>query len=266
MVNNTLTASPSPTPIRSRGAQTQGSLESSSLENGLSSEFSMRLLAHRAKQPLTSQISLHWQMFAIATFLVSVPVFIEAPLVRVLPWLSLALTGFWLWLSHRLLKNPRTTSWGDLLFGFSWSWLAGSIYWGWLRWEPLWHLPIEAIGLPLTIWCLWQKKYLVGSWFYLGSLFGTVLTDVYFYLVNLIPFWRQIMVVEADQAPLILHAALGRLDSPWGVTWAVGLGWILMFTGLTALTEREHHTYAFAGAVLSTILVDALFLIAAIVA
>ncbi len=266
MVNNTLTASPSSTPIRSTGAEAQGNLETSSREKSLSLRRSIPLLLGEIKQSLVSKFALHWQMFAIATFLVSVPVFIEAPLVRILPWLSLALTGFWLWLSHRLLKNPKTTSWGDLLFGFSWSWLAGSIYWGWLRWEPLWHLPIESIALPLTVWCLWQKKYLVGSWFYLGSLLGTVLTDVYFYVVNLIPFWRQIMVSEADQAPLILHAALGQLDSPWGVTWAVGLVWILMFTGLTALTERERHTYAFAGAVLSTILVDALFLIAAIVA
>lgn len=192
--------------------------------------------------------------------------FIEAPLVRVLPWLSLALTGFWLYLSYRLLRNPLTRVWGDLIFGFSGSWLAGSIYWGWLRWEPLWHLPVEAIGVPFAVWCLVRKTHLIGSWFYLGSLFGTVLTDVYFYLVNLIPFWRQIMVSQPMETPTILHAALGQIDNPWGVTWAMVLAWMLLFAGLVPLTQRSNHNYAFAGAVLSTIFVDALFLLAAIFA
>ena len=34
-------------------------------------------------------------VFVAAVFLVSVPVFIEAPLVRLLPWLSVALTVGW---------------------------------------------------------------------------------------------------------------------------------------------------------------------------
>ena len=129
-------------------------------------------------------------------FLVSVPVFVEAPIVRSLPSLSLAMTGFWVWLSFTLMSRPATYLWGDLLLGFSWSWLAGAIYWGWLRWEPLWHLPVESIGLPFACWCLVKNWGKVGSWFYLGSLLGTVLTDVYFYLVDLMPYWRQIMRVD----------------------------------------------------------------------
>ncbi len=74
-----------------------------------------------------------WLVFAAAVFLVSVPVFIEAPLVRSLPFISLAMTGFWVWLSFNLMSRPATYLWGDLLLGFSWSWLAGAIYWGWLR-------------------------------------------------------------------------------------------------------------------------------------
>jgi EamA domain-containing membrane protein RarD len=35
-------------------------------------------------------------MFVAAIFLVVVPVFFQAPLVRSLPWLSLTLTGTWL--------------------------------------------------------------------------------------------------------------------------------------------------------------------------
>ncbi len=240
--------------------------EATALENSLSPGFSAYLSLGKLKRAYSQRITLGWQIFAAAVFLVSVPVFIEAPLVRIFPWLSLGLTGFWFYLSYRMMRNSQTNVWGDLIFGFSWSWLAGSIYWGWLRWEPLWHLPVEALGVPFAIWCLLKQRYLIGTWFYLGSLLGTILTDVYFYLVNLIPYWRKIMVSSPDQVSEILHGAVAQLDTPWGVAWAVILAWVLLFAGLMPLTQRSHHSYAFAGAVLSTILVDVLFLLAALAA
>ena len=202
-------------------------------------------------------------VFATAVFLVSVPVFIEAPLVRSLPLLSLAFTFGWLWLSFVLMSRPVTYLWGDLLIGFSWSWLAGSIYWGWLRWEPLWHLPVEAIGLPFALWCLSRNWGKVGNWFYLGSLFGTVLTDVYLYLVDLIPYWRQIMYVELADVSPILQNAVEKVQTPWGEAWAVILALVLLIVGILPLRQKQQHWYAFSGAVLSTILVDTLFLLAA---
>ncbi len=205
-----------------------------------------------------------WVVFAAAVFLVCVPVFIEAPLVRSLPWLSLAMSGFWLWLSFRLMSRPSTHLWGDLLFGFSWSWLAGSIYWGWLRWEPLYHLPVESIGLPFALWCLYRNWAKVGNWFYLGSLFGTVLTDVYFYLVDLIPHWRQIMLVEPIEVPQILHNAVAQVQTSWGQTWALIIATVLLIVGILPLKNKQRHWYAFSGAVLSTILVDCLFFLAAL--
>lgn len=205
-------------------------------------------------------------VFAAAVFLVSVPVFIEAPLVRALPWLSVALTAAWVWLSKKLMSHSSTYIWGDLLLGFSWSWLAGSIYWGWLRWEPLWHLPVESIGLPFAIWCLYRNWGKVGNWFYFGSLLGTVLTDIYFYIVDLIPYWRQIMLVEPEAASSILKAALSQVQTPAGVAWAITLAVVLLSIGIIPLKYKQLHWYAFSGAVLSTILVDSLFLIAAILA
>jgi Protein of unknown function (DUF3120) len=216
--------------------------------------------------PIDSSQKKIWQVFAFSIFLVSVPVFVEAPLVRSLPWLSVALTGFWVWLSFQLMARPATHVWGDLLFGFSWSWLAGALYWGWLRWEPLYHLPVESIGLPLALWCLWRNWGKVGNWFYFGSLLGTVLTDVYFYLVDLMPYWRQIMQVEAEQAPQVLRGALMQVQTPWGESWALTLGVVLLTLGILPLIKQENHWYAFSGAVLSTILVDTLFLVAAILA
>ncbi|UKO96255.1 DUF3120 domain-containing protein [Nostoc sp. UHCC 0870] len=205
-----------------------------------------------------------WLIFAAAVFLVSVPVFIEAPLVRSLPVVSLAMTGFWVWLSFKLMSRPATYLWGDLLLGFSWSWLAGGIYWGWLRFEPLWHLPVESIGLPFACWCLARNWGKVGNWFYLGSLLGTVLTDIYFYLVDLIPYWRQIMQVEPSKVSPILQAAVTQVQTPWGVSWAIILAIVLLVAGVIPLSQKQRHLYAFGGAVLSTILVDSLFLLAAL--
>lgn len=208
----------------------------------------------------------NWLAFATATFLVSVPVFLEAPLVRSLPSLSLGVTGLWICLSFVLMSRPKTYFWGDLLWGFSWSWLAGSIYWGWLRWEPLWHLPVESIGLPFAIWCIKRHQYQIGSWFYLGSLLGTCVTDIYFYLVNLLPYWRQIMVTDVAGAGQILKNALAQVQTPWGVTWALIIAAFLVGAGILPLNNKKCHWYAFSGAVLSTILVDSLFLLAAIIA
>lgn len=207
-----------------------------------------------------------WLIFTAAVFLVSVPVFIEAPLVRSLPSVSIVITGFWIWLSLKLMSRSQTYLWGDLLLGFSWSWLTGAIYWGWLRWEPLFHLPIESIGLPFAIWCLSRNWGKVGNWFYLGSLFGTVLTDLYFYLVDLMPYWRQIMRTDPQGASQILKNALAQVQTPWGESWAIVLAVALLTVGLVSLGKQERHWYAFSGAVLSTILVDSLFLIAAIIA
>lgn len=225
-----------------------------------------------------------WLVFGVASFLVSVPVFFQAPLVRLLPELSLVMTAGWLWLSWILRRQPSTEVWGDLLLGFSWSWLAGSIYWGWLRWEPVIHLPVEAIGLPLALWCLWQRDRapirspltntfnfllpwgMAGNLFYLGSLFGTAVTDIYFYLTGLIPHWRQLMQVDPALATPIFQSAIAQVRTPWGVGCAVVLVGVLLGVGLISLRSRQLHWWAFGGAVLSTILVDSLFWLAASVA
>lgn len=259
MINNTLSSYTTSTPSIDTELQPTDTEQRSikELESTLSLSPSL-FLSISSRQT--------WLVFAAAVFLVTVPVFIEAPIVRSLPSLSLALTGFWVWLSFRLMSRPATYVWGDLLLGFSWSWLAGAIYWGWLRWEPVWHLPMESIGLPFACWCLAKNSGKVGSWFYLGSLLGTVLTDVYFYIAELMPYWRQIMRVEADIAPQILQNALTKVQTPWGQTWAIILALVLLTLGILPLARKQRHWYAFGGAVLSTILVDSLFLLAAIAA
>lgn len=202
-------------------------------------------------------------MFCAASFLVSVPVFVQAPLVRINPWLTLILTLAWIALGWKLWRSAQTQLWGDLLLGFSWSWLAGSIYWGWFRWEPFYHLPIEAMGLPFALWCLHRRWFMIGNLFYLGSLLGTVITDVYFYLTDLIPYWRQLMQVDQSLATSIFQQALNQMQTVWGISWAIVLVNLLLACGLMALQRKRNYWWACAGAVFSTIFVDSLFWIAA---
>ncbi|MEM6254498.1 MAG: DUF3120 domain-containing protein [Cyanobacteria bacterium P01_D01_bin.156] len=201
--------------------------------------------------------------FLAAAFLVSVPVFIQAPLVRSYPWVSLGFTLIWLIGGMRMVRGGTLNLWGDLTIGFSWTWLAGSIYWGWLRENPYIHLPVEAIGLPIVLYLISQRRLLVGSYFYLGSLLGTAITDIYFYWVDLIPYWQQVMRVEPEAAGSILHNALLHIQNPIAAVRALVLLTILTLVGGFALKSGHSHRWAFAGAVLSTILVDALFLVAA---
>ena len=206
-----------------------------------------------------------WVVFVVAVFLVAVPVFAQAPLVRLFPWYSLALTPGLFLLGKKLLEQPKTQLWGDLMIGFAWTWFSGSIYWGWLRWEPLVHLPVEAIGLPFALWGISRNWGKVGNFFYLGSLSGTVVTDIYFYLVDLIPHWRSLMRVETeDLVRSIFQSAIAQIGTPLGLCWAGILTLLLLTVGLLPLRSRKLHWWAFGGAVLSTILVDGLFWLAAV--
>ncbi len=203
-----------------------------------------------------------WRVFGAASFLVSVPVFFQAPLVRLFPWISLSLTLFWIVLGLWLYKRPQTIWWGDIILGFSWSWLAGSIYWGWMRWDPLIHIPVEAIGVPFAVWFLWRGWGKIGNYFYLGSLLGTAITDLYFYLTSLIPYWRNLMEVDPALASPILKSALAQMQTPWGISWAIVLVNLLLGVSFWSLQKNQLHWWAFGGAVLSTLVIDSLFWIA----
>ena len=215
---------------------------------------------------LGEQIARRLPTFLAAIFLVSVPVFIQAPLVRLQPWMSLTVTLVWLIGGLRMLRRPSLALWGDLAIGYSRTWLAGSIYWGWLRDNPYIHLPIEASGLPIVIILISQSRLKVGSYFYLGSLLGTTITDLYFYWVDLIPYWQQVMRVDSTDVGGVLQAALIQVESPVAIVRALIMLCTLVTIGGLSIKSNQSHWWAFSGAVLSTILVDALFLLAAILA
>ena len=89
-----------------------------------------------------------------ASALVVLPVFIQAPWVRLYP-LSACLFTSVILLSGICLVHFGKEKWeitGSLLVGVSGSWLGGCLFWGWLRGQPVWHLPVESIALPFAIW------------------------------------------------------------------------------------------------------------------
>lgn len=217
-------------------------------------------LRYVLSEPAPAAVSQPTRIFLTAIFLVVVPVFFQAPLVRSLPWLSLALTGTWLMAGVSLISRGSNRLLGDMLIGFSWTWLAGSLYWGWLRWEPFVHLPVEALGLPVVVVCLMRGVGRVGSYFYLGSLFGTAVTDLYIYCVDLVPTWRQVMAADPEWVPVLLEQAVVALQTPGAVALAVLLALGLLIVGVAPLQSRRPYWRAFSGAVLSTLIVDLLFL------
>lgn len=207
------------------------------------------------------------QVFAASLALVILPVFVQAPLVRYFPWVSLAMTPLWLGLGAWMMKRPRLHLWGDLTVGFGWIWLTGSLYWGWFRWEPVVHLPIEALGLPIALVCLCQGWGRVGSYFFLGSLLGTAITDLYINWMHLFPVWRQIMATSPDLAPLVLRSTSAALETDVAACRALVLViFLLVATAIALTTSRQLAWWAFGGAVFSTLIVDGLFFLTAALA
>lgn len=199
-------------------------------------------------------------LIAWGLFLVSVPVLFQAPLVRYCPEVSLGMTvGLW-GMAKLLQKHRRWADWGDILGGFTWSWLAGSIYWGWLGDQPYWHIPIEALGLPSALIALGRGRGFLGYCFYLGSLLGTVLTDLYFCCVGVFSYWRPVFQSDDARAALaLLRDALACVGRPQGLLISgVFVGILLGITGGAIATDRRG-LWLFGGAVLGTLIVDALF-------
>ncbi|WP_366039712.1 DUF3120 domain-containing protein [Microcoleus sp. PH2017_05_CCC_O_A] len=144
-----------------------------------------------------------WLVFGASAFLVSIPVFVQAPLVRLYPTISLLSTIPWFVLSLILIFRPKTQLWGDLLL----------------------------------IWCMRKSWGKVGAYFYFGSLLGTAITDVYFYLTGLMPYWRQVMHAEPELAMPIFQSAIGQIDTPWGIGCAIVLIAVLLTVGLISLRD-----------------------------
>jgi hypothetical protein len=202
-----------------------------------------------------------------ASALVVLPVFLQAPWVRFHPFSSCLFTAVLL-TTGIVAVQVGNAAWkraGTLLVGFSGSWLAGTLFWGWLRMHPVWHLPIEAIAVPLAIGGL-KSRWKLSCSFYLASLLGTAFTDITMALTGVMSFWPQVVQATSSEAPFLLSEAAKLVLQPVSLlilSAAAGLIlWLAkQFWTQSAMPSEHQEAWRVAAAVLSTTLfIDALFL------
>ena len=201
-----------------------------------------------------------------AAFLVTVPVFLQAPWVRAAP-MAAALFTIPLMAIALLVECHGRGQWkqlGVLLVGFSGSWLGGCLFWGWCRLHPALHLPVEAFALPLALAGLGSRWRLAGA-FYLASLLGTACTDAVMAAAGLMDLWPQVLKAPLSEAPLLLQSAAIEVLQPWPLTLVCLAGTLLVLISLN-LWHRGGSWRVGAAALATTLGVDALFLGAALLA
>lgn len=218
-----------------------------------------RLAASHAAAP--SQ----WPLSLVGALLVALPVFLQAPWVRLAPF-SAALFTAPLLLAGILLArqpNPRLSTAGTLLVGFSGSWLGGCLFWGWCRLHPLWHLPIEAFALPLALAGLNTRWRLAAS-FYLASLLGTGCTDGVMAITGVMQRWTVVLQAPVNQAPLQLHEAALCVLRPIPLTLTLLAATLLVGLCRRYWSDPDPAWRLAASAMATTLAVDGLFLAAAL--
>ena len=206
-----------------------------------------------------------------AAALVVLPVFLQAPWVRLHPFSSCVFTAVLLALAIPLgwQQQPARRASGSLLLGFSGSWLAGSLFWGWLRAHPSWHLPVEAIALPLALAGL-GSRWRLGCSFYLASLVGTAITDLAMALTGVMRFWPEVVQAPLGDAGALLNSAATSLRHPLPLLLMLGLAGVILTlaNSMKARSERpsvHSECWAVAASVLmTTVMVDGLFLLMAL--
>ena len=202
-----------------------------------------------------------------ASMLVVLPVFVQAPWVREQPFSS-CLFGFVLLsvgvITHSIAPS-RWRDFGALLVGFSGSWLAGSLFWGWLACHPVLHLPVEAFALPLAITGL-QTRWRLGCAFYLASLLGTAFTDLAMALTGVMALWPAVIAASPAEASVLLQDAASFVLRPSSLLTVSAAG-IIIFQLVqycryrSSLSVTIDRAWAVAAAVLfTTLLIDGLFL------
>lgn len=202
----------------------------------------------------------------LAVVLVTLPVFVQAPLVHAQPLVATLLTAPLLAVGILLGLSPQQqrSQLGAVLVGFAGSWLCGSLFWGWLRLHPLLHLPIEALALPLAVAGLRSRWQLAGA-FYLASLLGTAATDAAMALAGLMPLWPAALAADPGAAMTLLQEAALQVLKPG--TMALVLAFAAGLLLLSLRLRQGSATARLAGATLITTLgVDAVFLLLALAA
>lgn len=240
---------------------------SSPLPSALPAPLSQGLPEHLSSRTLiVRRLPQELQLPLLAALLVTLPVFAQAPWVRHAPLAASLFTAPMLAGAILLALHGRG-GWRDLgvlLVGFSGSWLAGSVFWGWFRLHPLWHLPIEAFALPLAVAGLRGRWQLAGA-FYLASLVGTAATDGVMAISGIMPLWPLVVTAPPEQAGALLQQAALLVLQPLPLAMVLGGAALLLW--LAQLLWRRGGIWRVSAAALATtVSVDGLFVAAALLA
>jgi len=216
---------------------------------------------------LSSPISLRlW-----SSFFVILPIFVQAPWVRLEPVSALCFT-FVIILGAYVLYKKESNKWfivSSLLLGVSGSWLGGCLFWGWLSPFPILHIPVEAVVLPLALIGL-GTKWKIGSSFYISSLFGTAVTDITIFLIGIMDQWRQVITADSVTAPLILQKTsedLIQIKSLSIIVFVALILWFIskeIFDSATINTNNGKALLVSSYVIQTTLIVDGIFIFLAI--
>ena len=207
-----------------------------------------------------------------SSFFVILPIFVQAPWVRIQPITALFFTFIILFIGFLLSRKESEKSFivGSLLLGVAGSWLGGCLFWGWLSAYPILHIPVEAVVLPLAIVGI-GTKWKIGSSFYLSSLFGTAITDVTIFMTGIMDQWREVIKADSENAPLILQKTSENLIQFKSLFIIFLMGLLLWFI------SKEIYNSAFINStngkallvssyvIQTTLIVDGIFIILAII-
>ena len=207
-----------------------------------------------------------------SSFFVILPIFVQAPWVRLEPISALCFT-FVILLGAFVLNQKGSNKWfivSSLLLGVSGSWLGGCLFWGWLSPFPILHIPVEAVVLPLALIGL-GTNWKIGSSFYISSLFGTAITDLTIFLTGIMDQWKEVIIADSDNAPLILQKTSENLIQFKSLSIIILAALILWFI------SKEIFNYAISNSIngkallvssyviQTTLIVDGIFIVLAII-
>ncbi len=206
-----------------------------------------------------------------SSFFVILPIFVQAPWVRLEPISALCFT-FVILLSVFFLNQKESDKWfivSSLLLGVSGSWLGGCLFWGWLSPYPILHIPVEAVVLPLALIGL-GTNWKIGSSFYISSLFGTAVTDITIFLIGIMDQWKQVITADSEAAPQILQKTSENLIQIKSLSIIIFVALILwfiskeIFDSATINTTNGKALLVSSYVIQTTLIVDGIFILLAI--
>jgi len=206
-----------------------------------------------------------------SSFFVILPIFVQAPWVRLEPISALCFT-FVIILGAFVLYKKESKRWfivSSLLLGVAGSWLGGCLFWGWLSPFPILHIPVEAVVLPLAL-IGFGTDWKIGSSFYISSLFGTAITDITIFLTGIMDQWREVIIADSENAPLILQKTsenLIQLKSLSIIIFVAIILWFIskeIFDSATINTTKGKALLVSSYVIQTTLIVDSIFIFLAI--